>query len=288
MSCMDEPGTDTFPLFIKAVSESCIETEYSQDRFHPLIRTVRLWGEAHGLVSVATWTKKILVGVLKDEPRDPFWESLGWDYDEGATLLACFGDAYRGDEVGLLGRDIVEPCLRHPDGVVFAAALGVLESWGEDDPDGTWRELLERHSDETFDDELDDEEVRQLEMRGCGFGDEIEELVPGLGDPLLEALEEKRARELEPFFETRRWPNSLRAQVRHLELPGFLARALQLHPEVTLGLLESREVGRPCVRQSTLEVHVERGTVRAWNSELGVSIEPTATSGTWLVFASWP
>jgi hypothetical protein len=294
MSCADEPF-DHFHVFIKAVRESGIDRPYEGNKFHPLVRTLALWGEINGFASAATWTKKILVGVLAPAPVVEFWASLGWDYDEGATLLSCFGDAFRGDQVGLVGRDIVEPCLHHQDSVVVAAALGVLESWLEDDEDGMWHQLLEEHS-ELEDDisdlepgELEDEDVRQLELQGCGFGDVIEEIVPGLDEEIQEARELRR-QELEPFFATSRgWPNSLRAVVQHSELPGFLERALELDPGITLGLLESRTVGTPCVRASNLQVHVERDEiVRAWNSELTVSLEPTATSGTWLVFAKWP
>jgi len=128
---------------------------------------------------------------------------------------------------------------------------------------------------------LEDEDVRQLDL-------ELDPPVSSRAE--MAELERLRARALalEPYFETRReLANSLMGRVRHPELPGFLEHAVGLHPDVTLGLLESRDVGTPCLRASNLTVHVERGIVRAWGSSVAVSIEPTATSGTWLVFASW-
>lgn len=278
-SCADEPANDPadeFHLFVKAIQESSIKVPFDRDCFHPLVRTLRLWSEVHGFVSTATWTKKILVGLLGPGPRGPFWVSLGWDLDEGATLLSCFGDAFEGDQVGLVGRDILEPCLRHHDDVVVAAAYGVLETWREEDD--AWQGLIDWLDEEDL--EPDEDDVRQLDLE---LGNTSS---PELSTEFLELPPD--VEELEQFFEaTRGCSNDFRAVVRHSELPGFLERALELHPAVTLGMLESHRVGTPCVRESNLEVHVSRGIVRAWRQGLTVSIEPTATSGSWLVFAAW-
>lgn len=308
MSCKEDPETvaDEFHLFIKAVKDSCIELEVETGRFHPLTRTLALWADVHGFVSTATWTKKILVGLLAPSCLNEFWLSLGWGHDEAANLLACFGRAFRGDMVGHVGRDIVEPCLQADDPGVFAAAVGVLESWLDDDEDGTWQALLENYT------ELEDEDDEQLELPLEMSGSSEENLAditmgPNFKDPSIKGLKKlfetsgnselededelpktRRDIELEPYFEAgRALGNSCRALVRHRELPGFLARVVGLDQAVTLGLLESQQLGHPCVRQSTLEVHVEGQIVRAWNAEVAVSIEPTATSGTWLVFARW-
>jgi len=306
MSCKEDPAGDDFHLFIKAVKDSCIEFKVEAGRFHPLARTLRLWGDVHGFVSTATWTKKILVGVFAPHAND-FWRSLGWGHDEGATLLACFGRAFKGDMVGLIGRDIVEPCLRHDDPAVFEAAVGVLEAWLDDDEDGTWQQILEQHT------ELDEEDEEQLELplEKSGISREEQDLAditmgPKFKDPSIknikklfeleksgssefEELPTQRDRELAPYFEARRClENSCRAIVQHSELPGFLARIVGLNSAITLGLLESRKIGYVCVRESTLAVHVDGAVVRAWNAEMAVSIEPTATSGSWLVFARWP
>ena len=308
MICTDDPTGDEFHLFIKAVKDSCIELEVETGRFHPLARTLGLWGDVHGFVSTATWTKKILKGVMAPTNINEFWLSLGWGSEEGANLLACFGRAFRGDMVGLVGRDVVEPCLHHDDPGIFAAAVGVLETWLDDDEDGAWQSLLEQHT------ELEEFGDDQLELPLEGVKETSEDdladitMGPKFKDPSIKNLKsllehqksgsledeqdvaaEKRELELEPYFEaTRELPNSCRAVVRHSELPGFLARVLELHPAITLGLLESQKLGYSCVRQSTLEVRLEGPIVRAWNAEMAVSIEPTATSGSWLVFARWP
>jgi len=268
-SCAAE---DNFHLFIKAVQESDLGASYIA--IHPLVLTLERWERDHGFPSAATWTKKILVGVLAPSPANEFWASLGWGYDEGATILSCFGQAFAGDEVGLLGRDILEPCLQHEDDAVAAAAYDVLGSWLEDS--NSWQSLVDRLDQE---EEEYDDEVQQLALQGFEDEEDLAEF--------KEALEEQR-QALEPYFEARRsCPNSLRARVQHVELPGFLERTLGLHRDISLGLLESQKIGYSCVRESTLQVHLERGIARAWNAEVTVSIEPTATSGSWLVFASW-
>lgn len=288
---MDE-STDEFHLFIKAVKDSCITLEVEAKRRHPLAHTLRQWGDTHGFVSAASWTKKILVGILARPSVGGFWTSLRWGYPEGATLLGCFGRAFSGDKVGHVGRDVLEPCLHHPDPGVAAAALEVLKSWERDD--GTWwPQMLEQSS---------SRKVQQLEFRGVGF-ERGAPMIMGYQEPMSDSclessatrhasgtfeLDLKDLKALDQYFEmARELPNSCRATVQHPELPGFLTRVLELDPVVTLGLLESRKVGSPCVRQSTLEVHVDGDVVRAWNAEMAVSIEPTTTSGTWSVVTHW-
>ena len=60
-------------------------------------------------------------------------------------ILTCFGKAFRGDEVGHIGRDILTPLLGHKLGEVRGAAITVLEGWLEYDEDGMWLEMVSDH-----------------------------------------------------------------------------------------------------------------------------------------------
>lgn len=301
MTCDNTPADEEeFAAFIKAVSDSAIERPV-RPGFHPLIKMLYMWTDVHGLPSTAACTLRVLRGVLEvrgprsRHRRDPFWLSLGWGVDEGVNLMVAFGTAVGGEVVGHIGRDMFIPLLAHDLPQVRGAAIQVIGGWAEDDDEGVFVRMLELHAAREEDPELLDRCRAQLawleddEDDEPEFNDTLREMYGSSGSSDTEEPElDARDRELEPYFEARRGlENSLRALVRHPELPAFLERAVQLHPDITLGMIESSQVSHPCVRQSRLEVHVEGAIVRAWSSELAVSIEPTASDDTWLVFARW-
>lgn len=289
MSCDKEPHQaprGEFARYIKAIRESGVCVAVRRGSYHPLIKTLRMWVDVHGMPSCTVCTKRVLRGLTMPE-KAPMWVELQWGPTTAANLLLAFGAATQGHEVGHIGRDMLTPLLGDSRAFFRKAAIEVLAGWADDEE--MFVSMLRRHLEREEDPELRafcQEQLDWLEGRGeDGKDDELrDEESDTSGSPELDS----RDRELEPYFEARRGlENSLRAIVRHPELPGFLERAIQLHPDITLGMIESSQVGHPCVRQSTLKVHIEREIVRVWSSELAVSIEPTANDDTWLVFARW-
>jgi hypothetical protein len=240
-------------------------------------------------------------------------------------LLTCFGQAFRGDEVGHIGRDILTPLLGHKLAEVRGAAVTVLEHWLEYDDEGMWLEMVSDHLEretytrcellvEHYDTEADDMlqemmsdcpeclEGHVLTMEGCWYCDNcgagwdcdpIETLYV-LEDELIDELEaEDHPEELQPFFEVHRGAaNNLRGIFETKQLPHFLERVLDLNISLTLGFLESLNIGHLSVRETTLDLllhpllHGEGHILRAWSVKEGfcLSIEPTATDDRWLVF----
>lgn len=275
------------------------------------------WGE--GLPMVATWVKRVLLAHAQDRTS----------YD----LLACFGKAFRGDEVGVLGRDLLLPVLGDSSSVfIRARALDVLESWLEYDEDGMWLEmvhdhlrketvstlvarcetLLERYDvEETMFEETMFEEMLK-DCPDCGEGHVLffddswycdDCGIVWNSDPLERDVmededEDEELMEPDPRYEEYHQVRQgcsvkTRSQVPTAQLPDFLDRMLDLSVSMSLGFLESMQVGHLCVQESRLAMYLSSlshggcSILRAWDPEgsFALSIEPTASPETWLVFA---
>ena len=287
------------------------------------------WGE--GLPLVATWVKRVL--------RDPPFITPGQGkalsemrkhqkFLQSIEFVVCFGKAFRGDEVGVLGRDILMPLLGDSSSMfVRTRALDVLEGWLEYDEDGIWLEMVHDHLRketvstlvarcETLLERYDVEETMFKEMLkdcpDCGEGhilflddswycDDcgiVWDSDPLERDVMEDEDEDEELMEADPRYEEYRQVRQgcsvkTRSQVPTTQLPDFLDRMLDLHVSMSLGFLESMQVGHLCVQESKLAMYLsslDHGTgciLRAWDPEgsFALSIEPTVSPETWLVFA---
>lgn len=242
-------------------------------------------------------------------------------------ILSCFGQAFRGDEVGHIGRDILTPLLGSSKYEVRGAAVDVLEQWLEYDEEGMWLEMVSDHLDresspllqarcesllEQYDGEAEDmlremmndcpecNEGHVLAQGGCWYCDDCgqewnhdpieheyfddDDLVDDVPD---------HPKELNPFFEIHREaPNNVRALVETRALPQLLENVLDLHPHLTLDLIESVKIGKLSVRATRLGFYMSQlhngvdYLLRGWDESrrFCFSIEATATDDRWLVF----
>ena len=95
--------------------------------------TLTRWTNETELTLCLTYVRRFLGG----------WEQGTMQHN--IDMLVCLGAAFGGDDVGVLGRDIVEPCLHHADDAVRHAALFCLEGWLHEDEDGLFLEMVADH-----------------------------------------------------------------------------------------------------------------------------------------------
>jgi len=229
-----------------------------------LVSALLEWEEVHGFPSCATWAKMTL--------RIEAASSLS------PSLIDAFGEAFRGKVVGHVGRDLIESCLHDERREVRAAAMGVVESWEDDDPEGPWRVLL----------------ASALEREGlcpecgaeaCGC-DDLE--FDDQDDPFEPDESECPAQWI---AEVQRRDGRARITVSTSLLPDLLRRLCDVDPLLTLAMIESVKVGHACVPDCALRVAVSPlrlgsgHVLRAWSHRTCFSIEPTAAEDRWLVFA---
>lgn len=142
-------------------------------RDEPLVQELRYCAKFNDFPLVAAFVKRAMgIDLGTDNPDLKGVPPL--------RLLTCFGKAFRGDEVGHIGRDILTPLLGNSRLDVRTAAVDVLEQWIEYDDDGMWLEMVSDHFDretspvlqakcETLIDQYDDmaEAMLQEMMNDC-------------------------------------------------------------------------------------------------------------------------
>jgi hypothetical protein len=250
---------DNYETFRRCVLP-LLHVDPEEGQYVPIVGFLGNWTKINGFISTASWTKKLLLKIRCEE---------GDFQGDMATRLVCgFGHALRGDEVGALGRDIIEYALKRQVLSMREAAVQVLERWLKDDDDGLWLDLLNDH--------IDFESDRQLKNQ-CA---ELVQIYVDNEDPP----------ELEEFLEVgRRLPNRARAQVETRVLPGFLKKLVGADRHLVLAVLESIKVGKLVAedtRYGFLMTPVGGGwQLRAWclDGSSSFSVEPTAGDN-WLVF----
>jgi hypothetical protein len=275
MGCEKEPeqlvlGLDSYTNFRRMLlgpkgQTGPLGTPWRRGQFNPAVRSLAMWAEANDYLSCATWTKKLLVDLRFHEERGTV----------ASRLVLAFGHAFRGDQVGAPGRDIVEYALKRQDVELRRAALEVLERWLPDDEDGVWLDLLNDH--------IDFEEDRQLKGQCI-------ELVQRELDVLEEADQDPP--ELEEYLAVcRQLHNRARFLIETSELPRVLEKVVDVDQRLALAVLESVKIGKLTIdddRHGFLLSRVGGGwQLKAWrlDGEASFSVEPTATEGNWLVFA---
>jgi len=242
------------------------------DGFNPSVRALHLWKKANGYLSAASWTKKLLLALTQG----------GNDGELGAKLLLAFANAFPGDEVGAPGRDIVEYALKHRVLELRAAAVVALESWLEDDDDGTWLDLLNDHVDFEPDRQL---KSQCVELVQAWMAEELEEMLEDDDDDELDPPE------LEEYLEVgRQLPNRARAQLETSALPYFLEKLASAPRWLTLAGLESVHIGKLVAESNEHGFLLSRvgggWQFHCWrlDGKSSFSIEPTAGDDNWLVF----
>ena len=220
---------------------------------------------------------------LFNETRGSMYDGLG-AWKQPLELLDCFGKAFRGDEVGHIGNDILTPLLADSAVEMREVAVNVVERWLEYDEDGFWFDLLCTHADR--------EENVPLLARCNKLIELYEEDEEAYEDE--EEDEPELPPELEEFYEIRRGlPNNARAIVETGKLPFFLHQLTGVDELIVIDLLESMKIQELTVRDSNLAFFLSNLNVgsemimRCWDPDgsFAFSFEPTATEGRWLVFA---
>ena len=242
--------------------------DWNREGFNPSVRFLDMWTKANDFVSCATWTKKLLLSLVKA------------GLTPAPHLVRAFGSAFRGNEVGALGRDILEFALHQRPPAIRMAALESLERWLEDDEEGIWLDIGNDHLDREPDPELKSKCRRLVQGQ--------------LEDDLLEDddMHDEDPPELKEYNAlNRKLPNRLRGQVETGVLPGYLWRTLHVSTDITLGLLESSQIGKLVSSSQDYEFLVtpvsggHQVRARRLDGTHTFSIEPTATEGNWLVFS---
>lgn len=176
-----------------------------------------------------TWVTRSLL--------DPCTEAA---MERGIAMLTIFGDHYAGDEVGHLGRDLVEPCLHHRHPAVRLTAVKVLQKWRREDSEGPWRTLLDSHLRNEEDPRVLDTMHEPEEKCGAELDEEVLDWC--LGFPGWSYVSENAS-------------NYVQAEIANTSLPSFLERTIDLHPSVSLGLIEVARVGHPYLPSEAVQVH---------------------------------
>lgn len=240
-----------------------LRKEWRFQAYNPSVGFLTDWSEAVSFVGCASWTKKLMLE-MEDKLRP--------------HLVRAFGHAFRGDEVGAVGRDIVEGALKKKHLPTRQAAVEVLERWLDDDEHGTWLDILNSH--------IDFESDRQLksqcaELVSARMDEEFEDMLDDEPDPP----------EFEEYLEVGRGlANRARALLETRALPGFLEKMADVDQRLTLALLESVTIGKLVAESGQhgfLLSRVGHGwQVRCWrlDGESSFSIEPTASDDRWLIF----
>jgi hypothetical protein len=224
---------------------------------------VKLATNAHGLATVAAWTKRMMVEMARD------------GRPELENLVRSFGYAFFGEEVGALGRDLLEFALRQ-DLATRVAAVEVLERWHVTDTVDVWMDIINEHIDRELDEELNCH-CRSLVLEYLGDAEEEDVLE----DPpeLVEYLEVARS-----------LPNRMRALVFRSQVPEFLERNVDVAASFVMGLFEGMSVGKIVARENESGVLMTRSAggwqVRCWHPDgkYCFSLEPTATDDRVLLF----
>ena len=265
--------------FNKAVMESSIDDPSEDGKFHPLHRTLKIWGEIHGFESVAANVKWCVT----------YWNAEPYTDDDGrhrssharhATLLHCFGQTFKGSEVGMLGADIVGGVLRRSREIRQAGIL-VLESWCEDDEDGTWLTMMAEQRERETDPVLKDYCTQVLDNYEWGVGEPAEEPEPA---GIISNEEHQKFLDVAEKYRD----NVISGHISTERVPKFLEDNLGLHPHLALDLLESYKIEKVSTRSTSINILVGRmhsatGVLLfAWTDKWAFSMRPHDTSD-WLI-----
>lgn len=239
-----------------------------------LRRELRTWAEHQDLTLVASWTRRL----LRELPTL-----------SGATLLDEFSHAFRGDEVGHLGRDLLTPYLHASNPFLRSVAVHVLVRWLEYDEDGMWLDMVQDHLGREksvavrhFLRSAAEQELEQLELVQ-EFENVMELESPSRDNPLLEH-----------YFEVRR---NCELEVRGTapvdRVGPFIVKMTGIDERLmanVVELLKPHSVTEPYLDElGFYGVHREGTELRhlwVWSPEgtFAFSIEPTATEGRVLLF----
>lgn len=270
MSCNNpeqlELDLDSYAAFKDALVPT-LHGEWNPGGHNYPVEFLDKWQTINDFVSTAAWTKKLLLELKGKGPARLC-----------TNLLRAFGRAFRGDEVGALGLDIIGYALHQPRLETRLGAYYCLEHWLEDDEAGVWLDVANDHIDKEPDGHLKNLFV-ELVRENMDALEELDEEVP---DPP----------ELKEFLQvTRALKNRARGLLEVKELPAFLEKLVEVDRGFVLGLLESVQVGRLVVESPKYGMLLSplgsKFQLRAWrlDGKNAFSIEPTASDDSWLVFA---
>ena len=268
MSCSNDPQQLELPLSDQfGRFRTRIKGLVLQGISEELCTELRNWARFNDFPLVASWCRHLLREYVDRQ-----------GFARAGTLLESFGIAFRGDMVGHLGRDLLGAPLHSSNDHYRGVAISVLGRWLEYDQDGMWLEEAERH--------LNREEDEDLRARLWRY------ITQFVDEEYLPVDEDDEDPLLEEFLEVRRSCDiELRGTLPTSKLPGSLDRLLNIHPNMTLGILETLKVGHLCVRESNLGFYLSTvpggHLLRVWDPEgsFAMSLEPTATEDRWLLFA---
>lgn len=251
---------------------------------------LRNWAEFHDFAQAASWTRRLLREL---------------DVKYACVLLECFGIAFRGDQVGHIGRDLITRPLHSENWDFRAAAVNVLGRWLEYDEDGMWFDMAEAHLEREEDEELhsrlwnsipdlgDDDDEKLLRWILEDEGEFEEEELPT--NPLLEEfLEARRGCECE-----------LRGTFPLLRVGPILAKLTGMPDHLMAGVVEMMRPWtdmdrilkmKPGARE--LGIYTTSRSAAGWNQgdplrhlriwdtngSFAFSLEPTATKDRVLLF----
>jgi hypothetical protein len=274
--------------FQKSVEDSDIDKLCVQGERHMLCVVLQKWSLANGFAECAFQVKRLF--------RD--WANNNHEV-RAANLVRGFGYAFQGNEVGVLGGDILGSVLKSPKVEIRDAAIMALESWCEGDD--VWLNLVASHREHEETNLLKDyctQILASYEWHEWEGSDEEEgdEVTAGAydrwGPPCYAAdfLEPPVVAppEVEEFLVVTK-PLALHmVEAKQLpveKLQRVLTNLVGLHKDTVLDLIESYRIGRKTARHTSLNVWVGDWTgggksLYVWTKEWGVWMSDESTYST--------
>jgi hypothetical protein len=273
--------------FKKAVEDSDIDILCVAGERHMLYVVLQAWSDANGFGECAFQVKRLY--------RDWALNNTA----RAANLIRGFGFAFKGDQVGALGHDIIGGALKSVTIEIRDAALMALESWCEDDEQ--WLSFIETHRDQEETTLLTDYCTQILtsyewttnEEDSCTGGGDCDDLSrfsagPDFSQDFMEPPPVCPP-EVEAFLDVTRPLVTNMVEAKSLpasKLPDVLKGLVGLHQDTVLDLIESYRIGRKTPRPSNLNVWVGNWTghpsLYCWTKDWGLWMSadsPYSTGG---------
>lgn len=286
MSNSREPLPEPIHRFHDAIVASGVDQPVCAGEHHGLFTVLQHWSDFNTFGECAFMVKSLFRFWNNATPSS---QNFKRDHARASILLRAFGLTFRGDEVGVLGHDIIGKALTSDFVETRDGAIMALEKWCEDDED--WLSLVAEHREREKTAFLKDYCTQILDSYEWGVGEPEEEGAGGDPDPdgnRFSAGPDFSQDFLEPPPvcppEVEEFLNVTRPLVSHMieakQLPTkhlhrMLTGFLGLHNDTVLDLIESYRIGRKTSRPTNLNVWVGNWTgahdsLYCWTKEWGV------------------
>jgi len=283
MSNPREPLPEPVHRFHDSVVTAGADQPVCAGEHHGLFTVLQHWSDFNGFEECAFMVKSLFRFWNNANPSS---QNFKRDHARASILLRAFGLTFRGDEVGVLGHDIIGKALTSSSVEIRDAAIMALEKWCEDDED--WLGLVAEHRDREETALLKDYCTQILDTYEWGVGEPEDDGAGGDPDgdrfsagPELsqDFLEPPSAcpPEVEAFLDVTRPLVLHMIEAKQLpteKLHRVLTNLVGLHHDTVLDLVESYQIGRKTERPTNLNVWVGDWTdagksLYCWSEEWG-------------------